>query len=136
MTHHDPSQAGLPGTIALLLQELRGLFRVELALAKAEVSQGAARMGVGIALIVLSVLLSFVGLLVLSGAAVIALEMQGFTLLTSVLMVGGSALGLALILILVGVRRLRPENLVPRRAMANLRADITVATEAPRARPY
>lgn len=136
MTHHDPSQAGLPGTIALLLQELRGLFRVELALAKAEVSQGAARMGVGIALIVLSVLLSFVGLLVLSGAAVIALEMQGFTLLTSVLMVGGSALGLALILILIGVRRLRPENLVPRRAMANLRADITVATEAPRARPY
>lgn len=136
MTHHDPSQAGLPGTIALLLQELRGLFRVELALAKAEVSQGAARMGVGIALIVLSVLLSFVGLLVLSGAAVIALEMQGFTLLTSALMVGGSALGLALILILIGVRRLRPENLVPRRAMANLRADITVATEAPRARPY
>ncbi|MEQ5869331.1 phage holin family protein [Sagittula sp. NFXS13] len=137
MTHHNPSAAGIPAYIVALMEELRSLVRVELALAKAEMSRGAARMALGAVMLVVAAIFMFVALMVLSAAAVIALyEVLGWTLMWSVLTVGFSALGLAVILALVGAHRIKPGALVPHRAMANLRADLSATTEAPHAKPY
>lgn len=136
MAQHDPGLSGLTGSIAILIQELRGLLRVEIALAKAEMSQGAARMAVGISLIVLAAMLSFIGLLALSGAAVLAVNAQGYSLLASAIMVGASVILLAAIFAFVGIRKVSVSNLVPKRAMANIRADLKSATEMSSDRPY
>ena len=137
MTQHHKPVAGLPAYIAALIEELRGLVRIEFALAKAEMAHGAQRMATGIVMLVLAAFFTFIALMVLSIAAVVALhEIAGWSLMWSILSVGLSALGVGALLALLGARRIRPDALVPRRAMANLRADIAATTEAPHARPY
>lgn len=127
---------GLPASIALLVQELRGLLRVELALARAEIEDGARGMAIGVALIALAGMLGFIGLVVMAGAVVLALHGYGFSWLHAALITGGAALLIAALAAYVGIRRVKPQNLVPKRAMANLRADVHAAAEAPHVPPY
>lgn len=128
--------AGIPAHLGLLLQELRGLVRTEVALAKAEMEQGAAKLAVGVALIVGAAIFSFVAMIVLAGAAVLGMISLGYSPLVATLAVGIGTLIIASLMAFIGLRRIKPETLIPKRAIANIKADLSFATGGPNGRQY
>ncbi|MFW2588442.1 phage holin family protein [Sagittula sp. SSi028] len=122
---------GLSTQLIVLIEELRGLLRTEIALAKAEVSQGASRMVVGAALLVVAVIFVFVGVFALAASGVIALhEATGWSWALSSLCVAGGSVAVGVVVALIGLRRLKAANLMPQRTVDNLRADLAAAAES------
>ncbi len=122
-----PKQA--TGLLGEALHHLTRLIKGEVALAKREISQKISRAGVGIAMIAIAALLALTGLDVLAAAAVTALAAAGLPAWAATLIVAGAVLGIALVLVLVGVSRLKPSNLKPDRSINQVRKDIRTIKE-------
>lgn len=120
----DPYRTRHPRSIASLLtdlaNEIRALFRLELALFKVELAEKLHRLGLGLAAVAIGGFLAISGWLALLAAAVLALAMVVRPWLAA-LIVGIAALLVAVLMLYLGKRWLEARSLVPRRTLNSLR---------------
>jgi hypothetical protein len=120
----------VPEIISDLLTQLTTLLRKEAQLARTELSENMASVGRGLGLIVGGAVLISPALVILLQAAVAALaERYGMSSALSALIVGGVVLLLGIIFLLVGISRLKFENIVPSKTVHQLQRDASVAKE-------
>ena len=119
----------IPQIFSDLINQLTTLLRKEAELARTEVSEKVGQATAGLALIVLGAVLLIPALVILLEAAVAALDRAGFAPYWSALIAGGGALLLGLILMLIGLSRLKAERLIPRKTIEQLQQDATVAKQ-------
>jgi hypothetical protein len=116
-----------------LLTQFPTLVRKESQLARAELSEKISRVGMGLALIGIGAVLLIPALVVLLIAAVNALQEAGFGPALAALIAGGSALVIGVILLLIGINRMKVENLVPTKTLHQIQEDASVAKQQLRA---
>jgi hypothetical protein len=116
-----------------LLAQFPILVRKEAQLARAELSEKISRVGMGLALVGIGAVLLIPALVVLLIAGVNALNEAGFDPAIAALIVGGSALLVGIILLLIGINRMKAENLVPNKTIHQLHEDALVAKQQVRA---
>jgi hypothetical protein len=124
MTIH--SARSVPNILADLLMQFTVLLRKESELARTEVSDNLSRLGGGLTMIVIGAVLVMPALVVLLEAAVSGLETTGLSPYWSALIIGGAVFIIGLILLAVGVGRLKPKRLVPNRTIHQLHEDASV----------
>jgi Putative Actinobacterial Holin-X, holin superfamily III len=105
------------------------LLRKETELARVELSENVSRAALGIGLMVGGAVLLIPALVILLEAAVAALEQNGMRPAEAAGIIGGVALVLGLILIGIGVTRLRVKNLMPNKTIQQLQYDAAVAKQ-------
>lgn len=131
-TGYDANTERGDGSIAQLLkylvQQLGTLFRQEIALARAEVSETAGQIGTAAVMMVVGGILGLAALIVLLFAAVYGLG-EALPMWASALIVGAVVAVVAFILVMVGKSRLSARNLLPRRTAQTLRDDVNLARE-------
>jgi uncharacterized membrane protein YqjE len=119
---------GVPDIVVDLMKEFTTLLRREVRLARAEVSEKISIVGMGLALIVVGAVLAMAGLVILLEALVAVLvEQTTLTPSAAAGIVGLAVFIIAVILTLVGVSRLKAENLAPKRTVGQLQRDAAVA---------
>jgi len=117
----------IPGIVIDLLNQFTTLLRQESQLARTEISENVNRAIIGIVLAVAAAVLLIPALVILLLAAVYGLESTGLAPYWAALAVGGGVLLLGLILMLVGVSRLKAKNLVPHKTIHQLHEDAALA---------
>jgi hypothetical protein len=113
-------------------QNLTNLVRAESRLARAEVAENIGRAGAGVGMMAFGAILAIPALVVLLEAAVAALISSGMSAAVAAVIVGGAALLIGLVLLMVGMRRLKAASLVPDRTIHQLQRDATMATQEAR----
>jgi hypothetical protein len=106
-----------------LSRDTRTLIQQEIQLAKTELSEKAARMGKGAALIVGGGLLAYGGVLAMIAAVVLALIAFGLPAWASALLGGVLVAVVGYLLIRSGLAALRPQELTPRQTIETLKED-------------
>lgn len=109
-----------------LIQQVGTLFRQEIALARAEVSETASHLTSAVVMLVIGATLGFSALIVLLFAAVYGIA-EALPLWASALIVGGVVAIVALVLVMMGKSRFAARNLMPRRTARTLRDDVDLA---------
>src|SRR5262249_41666854 len=122
----------IPDILADLLRQFTALIRTEPRLARAEISENLSAAAIGLALVVIGAVLLIPGLVVLLEAAVAALQKYGLEPQWAALAVGGGVLVIGLILLAVGMSRLRVRRLTPSRTIEQIQQDANVAREQAR----
>lgn len=117
----------IPEILTDLAKEFTSLFRSEIRLARAEVSDKIALLGLSLALMVAGAVFVMAALVLVLQAIVAVLIDQGFTPPAAILMVAGSAVVLGIILVWAGVSQLRARRLAPTRTVEQLQRDAAVA---------
>jgi Putative Actinobacterial Holin-X, holin superfamily III len=117
----------VPELFTSAVSQLADLARTEGQLARAEISEKMTLATTGLGLIVGGAILLMPALVVLLEAAVAALVDNGIAPYWAALMVGGAGLLLGLILLLIGVSRLRAGKLVPDKTIQQLQRDAATA---------
>jgi uncharacterized membrane protein YqjE len=112
-----------------VITQLTTLLRKETELARVELSENISRAALGLGLIVGGAVLLIPALVILLEAAVAALEQNGMRPAAAAGIIGGVALLLGLILIAVGVSRLRAKNLMPNKTIQQLQQDAAAAKQ-------
>jgi len=116
----------LGAVLSDLLTELTALFRTEIRLARAEMSEKASQMGTGIGFTAAGGFILFAGFLVLLAAAVGGLMEAGLPVWLSALIVAGATLVIGAIVLWLGLRRLNAKQLAPKRTVHQLERDAAV----------
>jgi F0F1-type ATP synthase assembly protein I len=124
---YRPYERSIPEIITDLLGQFPTLVRKETQLARAEISEKITQMGVGIALIAGGAVLLIPALVILLEAGVAALEQAGLDPAVSALIAGGGALLIGIVLLMVGISRLKAENLVPQKTIHRFQEDASMA---------
>ena len=120
----EAEQRPTPGALmSEALAHLTRILRGEMALAQAETTAALRRAGLGLALLAAAVVLAITALNLLSAALVGAIVYAGLSPAWASLVVAAAWVGLAAILVRVGLRSLHPLGLIPVRAMRGLRND-------------
>ncbi len=109
--------------------QLSLLVRTEVRLARAEVSQKVALAGLGIGLIGCAAVLAIPTLVLLLMGLAAWLTQRGLSPAAADAAVGAGGLVVAIVLMLVGLSRLRPEALTPERTLSQLRKDTAMAKD-------
>jgi Putative Actinobacterial Holin-X, holin superfamily III len=130
MTAPGPDEAGyaprqersIAALLAGLADDMRALFRLELALFKAELTEKLRRLGRGAVALAIGVFLMLSGWALLLAAATLALALVVRPWLAA-LIIAIAAAAVGGVLLYLGKRWLNPDQLVPRRSLASLRAD-------------
>jgi hypothetical protein len=117
----------VPELFTSAVTQLADLARTEGQLARAEISEKMTLATTGLGLIVGGAILLMPALVVLLEAAVAALVDNGIAPYWAALIVGGAGLLLGLILLLIGVSRLRAGKLVPDKTIQQLQRDAATA---------
>ena len=117
----------VPELFTSVVSQLADLMRTEGQLARAEISEKMTLAATGLGLIVGGAILLMPALVVLLEAAVAALVENGFAPYWSALIVGGACFLLGLILLLIGVSRLRSAKLMPDKTIHQLQRDAATA---------
>ena len=120
---HRPFAPDTPDLLADLVATLGRILRGEIALARAEIALGLRAALRGLVMIVVAVVLLVTAIQLFAGAAVAGLVHAGLQPWQAALALGITLMAIAVALTLAGLRRLRPETLVPQRAFAGLRRD-------------
>ena len=118
-----------PELLSDVMTQATSLFRSEVRLARAEVNQKISQATWGVALALIGAVLLMPALVILMSAAVAALIDSGMRDATAALIVGGGALVLGAILLLVGINRLKAENLSPSATIGQLQSDASLAKD-------
>ncbi len=106
------------------------LVRKEVQLARAETSENIATVGRALGMVVGGAILLIPALVILLQAGVAALvERNGLSTALSALIVGGVVLILGLILLLIGISRLKVDTMIPSRTVNQLQRDASVANQ-------
>ncbi|MDB5361042.1 MAG: hypothetical protein JWO51_2339 [Rhodospirillales bacterium] len=124
----------IPQIFGDLLNQFTTLLSKEAQLARAEVSENITRAAAALALIVGGAVLLIPALVVLLQAAVSALMEAGIAAHWSQLIVGGAVLLIGLVLLFLGVNRLKVEKMIPNRTIHQLQQDASVAKDQMRQR--
>jgi hypothetical protein len=117
----------IPELFTSVVSQLADLMRTEGLLARAEISEKMTLVAAGLGLIVGGAILLMPALVVLLEAAVAALVENGYAPYWSALIVGGACFVLGLILLLIGVSRLRSAKLIPDKTIHQLQRDAATA---------
>jgi hypothetical protein len=125
---HD-FRRSIPELATDALSQLAQLFRKEMQLARTEVSEKASQAIGGLVMVMIGAVLLIPALVILLLAAVTALTENGVAGPWASLIVGGGALAIGAILAMVGISRLKAENLTPTRTIEQLQRDAAVAKE-------
>lgn len=112
-----------------LLNETTALFRDEVRLARAEISEKVSAAGTSLALVGLGAVLLIPALVVLLEAGAAALAERGYSPAVSSFAVGGVAFVLAVAVLLIGVTRLKGESLAPKKTVHQLQRDAELARQ-------
>jgi len=123
----EERERSIPGIVIDLLNQFTTLLRQESQLARAEISENVNRAITGVVLAVAAAVLLIPALVILLLAAVYAVESTGLAPYWSALTIGGGVLIIGLILMLVGISRLKAKNLVPRKTIHQLQEDAALA---------
>jgi len=121
-TARSKSERSIAALLADLARETGLLFRQEVALLKAELSEKLSRLGKGVIAIAVGGLIAFSGWLVLLAASVLGLATVMAPWLAA-LIVGLAVLAIGAVLLYLGRSRLDAAALVPRRTLQSLRED-------------
>ena len=105
---------------AELVQELTTLVRQELNLAKTEMSQKAARVGMHVGFLAAGGAVAYAGLLAIIAGIIILLAQVGLPWWVSAMLVGAVVAGLGAFLVMRGLNALKNEDLAPRQTMETL----------------
>ena len=127
----QPDRTARDGTADLLGDVVSGfarLVRGELALARAEAKRSLADATSAVGKLAIAAIVGITALNVLAAAAVAGLVALGLTPLWASVLLGAGLLVLAFVLIQRGLAQLDPENLAPKRVVANLRRDAETFT--------
>jgi hypothetical protein len=111
------------------LTQFPTLARKESQLARAEMSEKITQVAFGLAFIVGGAVLLTPALVVLLQAAVAALEQAQFKSTVAALIVGGAVLLIGIILLIIGINRMKADNLVPKRTIHQIQEDASVAKQ-------
>ena len=114
-----------PSLIGTLFRDTSELIAVEGRLLRAEMREAGGKAQVGIAMAGAGILLALIALGVLASGAVLMLVRYKVAPDIACAIVGGVALILALILILLAMRRLRPSALMPNRTLRQMSSALT-----------
>ncbi|HLK80414.1 MAG TPA: phage holin family protein [Xanthobacteraceae bacterium] len=117
----------IPELLTSVVTQLADLVRTEGQLARAEMSEKMTLAAAGLGLIVGGAILLVPALVVLLEAAVAALVESGLAPYWSALAIGGGCFIIGLILLLIGVRRLRASRPIPDKTIHQLQRDAAVA---------
>lgn len=116
----DRSVGELMGDLA---RESSDLIQNEIKLAKLEMIEKLAELKAGVGSMALGGAVAFAGLLVLLQAAALALDQILQNPWLSWTIVGGATVVVGMVALLIGRRRVSPDNLRPDRSMTSLRRD-------------
>jgi hypothetical protein len=117
----------IPDIFVDLFKQVATLVRIEARLARVEASEKMARVAASLGLIVGGAVLLIPALVVLLEAAISGLQERGFAAPLAASIVGGSVLVIGLILLFVGVSRLKAKSLVPDKTIQQLQRDASMA---------
>lgn len=120
------SEGGRPSIASLVadtLGNLLAILRGEIALAKAEMRDSAAKAGAALAMLAVAAVLGVVGLNILAATAILALIAAGMSEVAASLVVGLAVLGLAAIVFSIARARLQAAGQAPQRVADSLRRD-------------
>jgi len=106
-----------------LARDMSTLFRQEVALAKAEMSQKAAFVGKNVGMLVAGGALAYAGLLALIAAVIMLLAYAGMPWWASALLVGAVVTGVGGFLVFKGLNALKQGDLLPRHTVETLKED-------------
>jgi len=123
----EERERSIPGIVIDLLNQFTLLLRQESQLARTELSENLNRAMMGAVLAGAAAVLLIPALVILLLAAVYALESTGLAPYWSALAIGGGVLIIGLILLMVGMSRLKAKNLVPRKTVTQLQEDAALA---------
>lgn len=120
----DPARGSTAALLNDIVHGIGALVQGEIALARAEVTEGARAAAGGLVQIVIAALIALVALNVLAVAAVAALMAAGLAAVWAALIVAVALAVIALTLALSGRAALRLKSLFPRRSLRNLSRDV------------
>jgi Putative Actinobacterial Holin-X, holin superfamily III len=123
-----PDDRGVAGLFTALAREASRLFRQEIALAKAELTQKVGRAGTGAVEVAAGGLILYAGFLALLAAAALALT-RVLPDWAAALVVGVVVILIGAVLVLKGKRDLGPRRLLPDHTLRTLREDARWARE-------
>jgi Putative Actinobacterial Holin-X, holin superfamily III len=124
-----PSRS-IPEIFTDVVNQFTGLLRKEGQLARAEMSEKITQVAAGLGLIVGGSVLLTPALVILLQAAVSALITDNIIKEPwAPLIVGGAVLVIGIILLLVGLSRLRADALLPNRTIQQIQSDVRVAKQ-------
>lgn len=132
---HDPEAHRLaetksaPALLGDLINHATELFRKEVMLARAEVSEKINQATAAAVMLGVAAVLGLVGLIYLAGAAVLGIIAAGLNPGWAVLIVGVVLSLIALIMAMSGKKKLNARNLTPHRTVDSLSKDARVAKE-------
>jgi hypothetical protein len=121
------AERSLGAVFSDLLTEVTALFRTEIRLARAEMSEKIGKMGNGLAFTAAGALLLFAGFLLLLAAGVGGLMIAGLPLWLSSLIVGTAVVLVGAVVLSVGLGRLNAKELTPNKTVHQLQRDAAVA---------
>jgi hypothetical protein len=118
----------VPDIFTDLVREFASLFRSEIRLARAEISEKISLVGLALGMFVAGAALLMAALVLLLEAAVVALVEQAVLSPTAAtLLVAGGALLVGVVLLWVAVNRIQARHLAPKRMVDQLQRDAAVA---------
>ena len=117
----------IPEIFSDLVSQLTTLLRKEGQLARAEVSEKLAHIGVGIGMAIIGAVIAMPALVVLMEAIVSGLMRAGMAVTFAAALVGGISLVIGILLLIAGMGRLTSETLVPEKTLHQLQRDVEVA---------
>jgi hypothetical protein len=123
----DERDRSIPGIVIDLINQFATLLRQEGRLARAEIAENINRAIMGVAMAAAAAVLLVPALVVLLMAAVYGLETSGLAPYWCALLVGGATLLIGIVLMLVGINRLKAKNLIPRKTIHQFQEDAALA---------
>ena len=119
----------IPELFGDAIEQLGKLVQNEVQLARAEISEKAAQAGMGAAYVAAAAVLCIPVLVLLLMAFALWLVQMGFSPVVSHLMAAAVGALLSVVLGLVGLNRLKPENLTPNVTLRQVKRDVAAAKE-------
>lgn len=129
----DRYARSIPDLLGDVVTQTTTLLRQESRLARAEVSEKVGQATGAVAFLLIGAVLMIPALVILLDAAVLALVENNWSPTLAALIIGGIALALGVVLMLVGKSRLSPSNLAPTRTVHQLQRDAATAQDHLRA---
>jgi hypothetical protein len=126
----NPATRSVPDVLGDIVRLVTTLLRQEVQLARAEMSDNLSTTATSLALVVVGAVLITPALVILLQAGVAALvDSNQLSPANAALIVGGAVLVLGLILLLVGVNRMKLRNMMPNRTIHQIQQDASVAKD-------
>jgi hypothetical protein len=120
------SARSVPAILSDLITQLTDLVRNEGRLARVEMSEKAGQITSGLTTAIIGAVLLIPALVILLEAAVAAVERGGIQDPWASLIIGGAALLLGFILLMIGMSRLKPEKLMPNRTIRQIQENAAI----------